>query len=211
MPFRGQPISMIQQLFSRASVLPSLLERFDDATSHLEPTDLVEIIQLRQEFQGFIQSLHKWELICKSHAQLPLVSPRTNIGNPSPFAENALWFPDIMTANSLTHYWAFLIIAKTQWLALDREIAMLGDNTAQVLFELETEKSIADLAELIFRSMPYFLQPDLEAHHAGSTFFTFPIAMDFFRKNPDRYSLQLTRGRKIGEQLETRGVYFIPT
>jgi hypothetical protein len=200
---------MMQQLLSRASVLPSLLERYDEIKSLLEITSLSVVQQLYQDFQVVLKSLQQWELIT-TNAHFPLVWSGNDSGNhPSPSIANVLWFPNIMTANSLTHYWAFKIIAKMHLSSLERALTTSKARSFHAVSEPNIEDSVADLAEMICDSMAYLIQPDVALHHAGSSFFTFPTAVGVFQKEPNRYRLQLLRCRDIVDQLESKGIHFI--
>lgn len=208
-PFRGQPVSIMQQLLNQASVLPSLLERYYNMNSLLEITNLVAMERLCQDFQKFLGDLREWELMSESSAPYPLVWSRPIPGNPLPLIGNILWFPNMMTANSLTHYWAFMIIATTHLSTLNRAIATLKDHPSYIVSHSETERLVADLAGMICNSMEYLTQPDMGLHHAGSSFFTLPTAIGVFQNDPARYNLQLSRCRQIVEKMESLGVYFI--
>ncbi|RAR10550.1 glycosyltransferase family 34 protein [Stemphylium lycopersici] len=155
----------------------------DDLLANLAPTH-----QLRQDLQDFLQSLQEWELTTQLHTSSPLSWTSSVAGEALPAIAETLWFPDIMTANSLTHYWAFKIIAKTH---LDKVNAALYTLEAEPFIiepASDTEESTADLAEMICNSMSYLTQPGAPLHHAGSAFFTLPTALAVFQKEPTRYS-----------------------
>lgn len=197
----------MQLLLNRASVLPSLLERYysaKDLLANLAPTH-----QLRQDLQDFLQSLQEWELTTQLHTSSPLSWTSSVAGEALPAIAETLWFPDIMTANSLTHYWAFKIIAKTH---LDKVNAALYTLEAEPFIiepASDTEESTADLAEMICNSMSYLTQPGAPLHHAGSAFFTLPTALAVFQKEPTRYSRQLAHAKQISSRLESLCIHFI--
>lgn len=202
----------MQLLINRASILPCLLERYYSAKDLL--ANLAQIHQLRQDFQNFLQSLQEWELTTQTRTFSPPAGTSPVAGEALPAIAEALWFPDIMTANSLTHYWAFRIIAKNYLSKLDAALYALETHPrtiepAPITGESDTEESAADLAEMICNSMEYLTQPNVGMHHAGSAFFTLPTALAVFQKNPKRYSRQLAHGKQISRRLASLGIHFI--
>ncbi|KAF2029791.1 hypothetical protein EK21DRAFT_66971, partial [Setomelanomma holmii] len=205
-PFRSQSVFMMQRLLDRASALPSLLERYYNITDFCEHSNSAVTERLCQDFHDFLEGLQEWEQISRLYAQDPLLWSRANAVGSSTAADD-LWFPNIMTANSLTHYWAFKIIAKTH-------LGILHEAMTTPIYSLRgtlapaTQTSFADLAEMIYNSMSYLNPPDIRLHNAGSSFFTFPTAISGFQRSPDRYSSQLSRCKQIVNKLRDRGIYF---
>jgi hypothetical protein len=102
----------MQQLLNKATQLPALLERFDSLEDRSSPSNLVAMQRLRDDFLYMIRSLKDWELSSKTQAKFSLVWPKPN----SPDAESSdrkpLWFANVLVASSLTHCWAFEIVAR---------------------------------------------------------------------------------------------------
>ncbi|KAJ4357426.1 uncharacterized protein N0V89_002001 [Didymosphaeria variabile] len=118
-PFRGQPSSMIQLLFNKASKLPALLERYYDMVDLEDISNIAAVERLRKDFQNILKSFREWEITLHSEATSPRFWSKPNPGHSPSLNVDVLWFPNIMTANSLTHCWAFEIIAR-------RHRSMLG-------------------------------------------------------------------------------------
>lgn len=208
-PFCGHTVSIMQQLLNRASALPSLLQRYREVENVLATSNPVLIERLARNFRDILGSLQQWELTALLDAKSPLVWTITETADPPSAATKRHWFADILTANSLTHYWAFKIIIKTHLLPLDETIAALRHKESPAVSKSITDDSVADLAEMIINSMSYLLQPNMPLHHAGSSFFTLPTAIAEFQGEPDRYSQQLLRCQQIVDELSSRGIHFI--
>ncbi|KAH6644182.1 hypothetical protein C7974DRAFT_16112 [Boeremia exigua] len=197
--------TMMQQLLSRAGNIPGLLQRFDAIRLPPERADLVVIDQLWQDFRITMQSLQDWELTQRSQAQSALFWTRSDQRMCAPSDARDLWFPNLLVANSLTHFWAFMIIVKTHLDVLGAAlVAQRGENTEKV--EHLTDMSVADLAEMICDSMTYSLQPETKLYGPGSTFFTFTTAIDVFKSKPDQYRAQIWRCQQIAVQLAALGI-----
>lgn len=84
-----------------------------------EVSNIVAVERLRKDFRNILKSFREWELMLHSEAPSPVFWSKPNPRNSSSSDVDVLWFPNIMTANSLTHCWAFEIIAR-------RHLTMLG-------------------------------------------------------------------------------------
>ena len=147
-----------------------------------------------------------------SEAPSPVFWSKPDPGNSSSSEVDVLWFPNIMTANSLTHCWAFEIIAR-------RHLTMLGGaiSTAKgygqpaylrTLSKSSSEESVVALAEMICDSMPYLMQPDMKLYGPASAFFTLPTAIQVFQSETDHHSSQLSRCQQILHRLASIGFHF---
>jgi hypothetical protein len=120
-----------------------------------------------------------------------------------------------MTASSLTHYWAFEIVAMTHFSILEKAITTAKWDSPPASFhgfdtlsESDNENLVAASAEMICNSMAYLLQPEMRLSGPGSAFFTLPTAIRVFQSKPDRYSVQLSRCQQITERLATMQIHF---
>ena len=210
-PFRGHAGSKIQLLFNRASALPALLERYYDLVD-VEVVDEVAVERLRTDFREIIESFWEWELVLHSEAASPVFWSKHNSDDSSCLDSKVLWFPNIMTANSLTHCWAFMIVARSHLSMLNGTVSAVKGNGQRAFLrgrsDSASEEPVAALAEKICDSMAYIMQPDMRLYGPGSAFFTFPTAVHVFRSEPDRYRLQLLRCEQILDHLATIGFYF---
>ena len=209
-PFHGQATPMMQQLLNKASKLPSLLQRFDIIKSSAEQVDFVAIKKLWQDFQILAIGLQNWESSQWNDASSPLfwVKPTQDF-----FARPGLqdlWLPNLMVANSLTHCWAFRIIAISQLDEFRDTIADLHGHNSQRALDLDlksvTETPVATLAARICNSMAYLFQSEMKLYGPSSTFFTLSTAIRVFKRNPDNHSAQILRCQKIVARLDALGL-----
>ncbi|KAI9037534.1 uncharacterized protein KD926_000254 [Aspergillus affinis] len=211
-PFRGQTVSMMQLLLNKASELPILLERYYEIGELADASKNVVIEQLCKDFRNFVKRLRDWELSVRSRAPSPLFWLRPNPKNISPSYGNVLWFPSIMVASSLTHYWAFEIIARQHLNILSRAITAntgcIDQGCVKTLTGSTGEKPVEALAEMICDSMPYLMQPEMRLCGPGSAFFTLTTAIQVFRSKEDQDSFQLFRCQQIVDRLANIGIHF---
>jgi hypothetical protein len=131
--------------------------------------------------------------------------------------KNILWYPNIMTANSLTYCWAFEIIARTNLAFLESETQSDGlpsderRTSRHMPIEFREQRPVAVLADMICNSMSYLLQSEFKLYGPGSAFFTLPTAMRVFQAEPDRYRSQIVRCQGIIDHLASIGVFFPKT
>ena len=211
---------MLQKLINQAVKLPDLLSTFDKIGNVASPSNLAATTQLRNDFRDFLESLRKWEGNLTSEESLPLYWIRPTYTESSITAKDVLWYPNIMTANSLTHCWAFEIIARTQLAALERSTTDAKGSglcykhsrpDLHTASESSEQRSIAALAEMVCDSMPYLLQSEFKLYGPGSAFFTLPTAMRVFQDEPNRYRLHILRCEAIIDHLAGIGVFFPKT
>lgn len=201
---------MMQQLLSNASKIPSLLERFDVITGSGRQADLVVIETLWQDFRNTLESLQAWESAQYLQAPSPLFWTRLTPKALAPSDAKDLWFLNLMVANSLTHCWAFKIIIKSHLDMLGRALAARNEEDSQrtlhLLFETNTEPSVAALAGMICDSITYLLQPEMKLYGPTSSFFTLHTAIQVFKGDPDLYSAQILRCQQIVTYLAALGI-----
>jgi hypothetical protein len=202
---------MMQQLLNQASKMPGLLERFDSVKGSLERVDLVVIEKLWQDFRNIIESLREWESTQSSQAPSPLFWSRPNHRTSTSTDATDIWFLNLMVANSLTHYWAFEIIAKSHLSVLETALTAREEDNSQRTpsppFDSVAEISVATLAGRICDSITYLLQPEMKLYGPGSTFFTLFTAFQVFRRERDNYSAQILRCQQITAQLAALGIH----
>lgn len=211
---------MLQKLINRAVKLPGLLSKFDDIGTLAGPSSLAATTQLRNDFRHFVESLWEWERNVRSTNPLPLYWFEPSHMD-SPFTtKNVLWYPNIMTANSLTYCWAFEIIARTNLAFLERQVPETQSDglsfdesctSRHIPIESREQRPTAVLADMICNSMSYLLQSKFKLYGPGSAFFTLPTAMRVFQAEPDRYRSQIVRCQGIIDHLASIGVFFPKT
>ena len=205
-------MSVIQQLLNRACGLPALLERFYEINHISSLPDLVTVNQLEEDFHAVLPGLREWEQTFKSQVSHPLFWSRSDPETWSLPGANALWFPNMMAATSLTHYWAFEIVVRTH-ISMLHQIASTakGHNSrthTNVYTEASAEYSLLVLADMICDSTSYLLQPVFKYHGLWSAFFTLPTALRVFRQEQVLSSSRARRSQRIAKLLASRDVYF---
>ncbi|KAK7178494.1 C6 zinc finger domain protein [Paraphaeosphaeria sporulosa] len=202
----------MQLLLNKASALPTLLERYDDMMDLEGLSDIVAVERLRNDYRKILESFREWELMLQSEVPSPVFWSKRNLSNASSSHADVLWFPNIMTANSLNHCWAFEIIAKNYLSRLDEAVFTARRDTHQASLRTlslpTSEKPVATLANMICDSMAYLLQPDMKLYGPASACFTLPTALMVFQSDPGYYSSQLGRCQQILDRFADMGFYF---
>ncbi|CAN9455990.1 unnamed protein product [Alternaria sp. RS040] len=213
-PFETVPISIMQLLLNKATQLPALLERFDGLGDRSEPSNVVAMQRLRDDVLYMIKSLKDWELSSKTQAKFSLVWPKPDSPEAESSDRKALWFANVLVASSLTHCWAFEIVARQHLDDIEESIAEIkGCNVKAVprrsdCASDEDENPVSILAEKICDSMPYFLQPELKLYGPASTFFTFLTAMKVFKHKKTYCASRLSRCQQVIDRLASIGIHF---
>ncbi|KAH7361084.1 hypothetical protein BKA66DRAFT_213775 [Pyrenochaeta sp. MPI-SDFR-AT-0127] len=211
-PFDGQPTSIMQLLLNIACELPALLERYYDIGDFSDASNFDAVERLWSDFRAILGSLREWERKSYSQASYPLVWSRPDPETSLPSSANALWFPNIMIANSLTHYWAFEIVVRMHLSTLHRIIITTTGHDPQTYMntcpELFNDKSLLTLADMICDSTSYLIQPEMKLHGLGSAFFTLPTAFRVFKREQSHCSTRLARCQQIIDLLASRGIHF---
>ncbi|KAH6629746.1 hypothetical protein C7974DRAFT_192707 [Boeremia exigua] len=210
-PFEGQPVSMMQRLLNLACELPALLERFDETIDSLEH-DLGKIEHLWGEFCALLLKVQEWEQNVTSETPQPLVWSKCDPNIWPSSNSSALWFPNLMVANSLTHCWGFEIVMRTHLSTLHQLIYKTRQYHPQIHkgmnAEAFEEASILILAEKICDSTPYLLQTKFKFHGLWSAHFTLPTALRVLRQKQEDDGSPNERCRRIESLLADREIYF---
>lgn len=202
----------MQLLLNKATQLPTLLERFDSLGDRSIPSNVIAMQRLRDDFLYMIKSLKDWELSSKAQAKFSLAWPDSLDAESSD--RKPLWFANVLVASSLTHCWAFEIVARQHLNDIEESIAEIkGCNVKAVLRRSdsasdEDENPVSILAEKICDSMPYFLQPELKLYGPASTFFTFLTAMKVFKHKKTYCASRLSRCQQVIDRLASIGIHF---
>lgn len=211
-PFEGQPIAPIQLLLNKACELPALLEAYYKIGRLFDTSSLDKVARLWSDFRALLASFREWHLTLHSQASRPLVWFRPDPEIWLLSSTKALWFPNMMIANSLTHYWAFEIIVKMHLSLLNQIISTAkGCNPGKethMFTEASEEISLLTLADMICDSIPYLLQPEMKLHGLGSAFFILPLALRVYKNEQNLSSNRLACCRRVSDLLTSRGVNF---
>lgn len=205
-------MSIMQLLLNRACKLPMLLERFYGISHLSDPSNLHTIERLWHDFRALLVSLREWEQKAKSQGSHPLVWSTSDPKTWSSSSTGAVWFPNLMVANSLTHYWAFEIIVRMHLSTLQQIISTAKGYDLQTPMHAYTEASeefsLLTLADMICDSTSYLLQPGFKFHGLGSAFFTLPTALRVFGQEQDLSKSRIERCEQITGLLASREIPF---
>lgn len=211
-PFEGRPLPLMQALCNKALSIPGLLERYTETIQQGVNGEHTTLETLYKDFDKVLRDFRSWEARAVGLSQGPLFWEKFADHPHSPPAERTLWFPDVMTANSLTYCWAFQIIALTHLdhihTAIDQSRGCNMQPSADKVPRSRNEDTIFKLAEWISDSMSYMMQPEMRLWGPASTFFTFTTAMQVFRRDEERCRIQLSRCRRTIERLADMRINF---
>jgi hypothetical protein len=192
----------MQSLLNEAAQLPALLERYADSEDLAETSRVTTLQHLYRDFDLLLRCLEDWEAAAARQSSSPLYWRMFDSADWSAPGTSCLWFPDIMTANSLTYCWAFQIVVLTHLELICRAIKPTrgcGHQTCeQHLSEPSTQRINIKLAEMICNSMPYLMQPKMKLWGPASAYFTFTTAIRVFQENKKHCSFQLSHCRPAG-------------
>jgi hypothetical protein len=202
----------MQLLLNIACKLPALLEKYNDIGDLLDAVNFDAVECLSNDFHGILTSLQEWEHNLQVQSSHPLVWSKREPNVSSSSSKNSLWFPNMMVANSLTHYWALEIVIRMHLSTLDVIISTAKGHGPQTHMGTSNEtvkgKSLLTLADLICDSISYFLQPKMKLHGLVSALFTLPTALRAYGREQNLSSSRLSRCQQMTDLLASRGVHF---
>ena len=202
----------MQLLLNESCELPALLERSLKISRSLSPPDLDTVDRLWRHFYTLLTRLREWERRFKAQASHPLMWSRSDPETWSSPGASAIWFPNLMTATSLTHCWAFEIVVKSHLeklhqMASTARVYHLQTRTEACIKE-EERISVLTLADMICDSTSYLLQSEFKYHGLWSAFFTLPTALRVFSQEKELSASRAGRSLLIAKLLASREVYF---
>jgi hypothetical protein len=202
----------MQSLLNEASQLPALLERYADSEDLTETSNFTTLQHLYKDVDHLLQRLEDWEIAAARQSSSPLYWRMFDSTDGSAPGTYALWFSDIMTANSLTYCWAFKIIVLTHLELICgamKPTRGCGHQTCeQHLSEPSPQRTNIKLAEMICNSMPYLMQPEMKLWGPASAYFTFTTAIRVFQKNKKHCTFQLSCCQRLTDRLAEMRIYF---
>ncbi|PVH83515.1 hypothetical protein DL98DRAFT_412750 [Cadophora sp. DSE1049] len=212
-PFSVEPKSSMQTLLDAASPLPGLLEKFDRFCENDSIVESASTPEISDDLDAVQANLRNWEdeLISAHESSLwwPVASsefesPRSPKN--APVFPISYHFPNILTANTMTHYWAFLAITYST-------ISRLNNFSIQTLshYHLKSYNQNPDdllyLASNICASMAYHMHPSQKLYGPASTFFPLWIALQIFERDSSSDSkIKELWCRDLIVELEERGL-----
>lgn len=184
-PFASEPTSLMQSLLDQVSGLPSLLQRLD-AISNSEPeVRNQEIAAVYKDFESQMIRLEDWEANLKTSAKSRLLWWPVALSS-----DNETTFPisydfaNMLVANTISHYWAFLLVVQISMETLLTTCMKHGIDAACFLKRgaaASPDKMVA-LAKDICQGMRYHLQPEMKLYGPTSTLFPINLALQVFRR-----------------------------
>ncbi|KAL6825768.1 hypothetical protein J3E69DRAFT_334991 [Trichoderma sp. SZMC 28015] len=184
-PFSSEPKSLMQSLLDVISGLPSLLQRLDAISRSGQEHQKEEIIALYKDFDTQSLRLEDWEAKLKiSTNPRALWWPVASSPDQETSFAISYEFANILVANTMSHYWSFLLviqISRSALLALSKEkevdVACLLKQRATI----SPENRVA-LAKDICQSMRYHLQPEMGLYGPAATLYPINMALQIFRE-----------------------------
>ncbi|KAK2738397.1 hypothetical protein FQN57_007074 [Myotisia sp. PD_48] len=220
-PFKASPPSPMQSLLSQAAAIPPVLERVDLLAKFPETVETTKIIgKAVDELLNILELLRGWKHSLSRELAEPLYWVAAGPESPSNLVirgyqrsdrqyGHRLWFPSLMVASCMTHYWAFKIVCL---LELNKLLSLYPTTTLYALESRENEHSnpwpyhpfndqaglpsqarALDLAINICQSMEYLMQDEMKLYGPASTFFPLKTAIECFKVGPLEGKDHLTR------------------
>ncbi|KAL6819156.1 hypothetical protein V8C40DRAFT_252578 [Trichoderma camerunense] len=184
-PFSTEPKSLMQSLLDEISGLPSLLQRLDVISSSGQEHQEEEIVALYKDFDAQMLRLENWEANLKTSTKSrvlwwPMASPPDHETS-FPISYE---FANILVANTMSHYWSFLLVIQISISTLLTLSEERGVDVVCLLKQRATispEKRVA-LAKDICQSMRYHLQPEMGLYGPAATLYPINVALQIFRE-----------------------------
>ncbi|KAL6863997.1 N-terminal fungal transcription regulatory domain-containing protein [Trichoderma novae-zelandiae] len=182
-PFQYVKANSFHALMTEATAIPSILVDIDrlkygspNAKSPLAVLkDLITLLDALVNWNVSFQSLNN--------------KPSFRILGKGPEKAH-VWFPDITTANSMTHYWTFWIMCVVYIRKLREDYPELLDEDVLINGESPESPLITEMAiqmsTWIFQSIEYLVQDEMRLFGAISTALPTRMAYQFLRYNHDR-------------------------
>ncbi|KAL6699727.1 hypothetical protein J3F84DRAFT_361582 [Trichoderma pleuroticola] len=184
-PFSSEPKSLMQSLLDEISGLPSLLQRLDVISRSGQELQKEEIAALYKDFDTQMHRLEDWEAnlkICTNSRVLwwPVASsPDHETSFPISYE-----FTNILVANTMSHYWSFLLVIH---ISISTLLTLSNEKGVDVACLLKKQATISPghrvaLAKDICQSMRYHLQPEMGLYGPAATLYPINIALQIFRE-----------------------------
>ncbi|KAL7914001.1 hypothetical protein GGI35DRAFT_439198 [Trichoderma velutinum] len=206
-PFSSEPKSLMQSLLDQISGLPSLLQRLDVISNSGQEYQKEEIVALYKDFDSQMLRLEDWEANLKTSTTSRVLwwpvalSPDNETTFPISYE-----FANILVANTISHYWSFLLVIQISILTL-LTISKEKEVDAVCLFNdrasISPENRVA-LAKDICQSMRYHLQPEMGLYGPAATLYPINVALQVFKK--ENKMKEATWCEDFISRLETMGI-----
>ncbi|KAG4419038.1 hypothetical protein IFR04_007814 [Cadophora malorum] len=214
------PKSSMQTLLDSASPLPGLLEKLDLLRKNQFAVDYAACQEIYVALETVQGDLRNWEDQLMTGHGSPLwwpvssaVSKSKGEAEEEPVFTISYHFPNILIANTMTHYWAFSAITQStlsrleELPNLDLFHSTLNCRSKHISDYAKTSEDLTILASNICASMTYLMHPSQKLYGPASTFFPLWIALQIFQRDtsPESKKKELWC-LKLIEELEERGL-----
>ncbi|KAH8651529.1 hypothetical protein BGZ60DRAFT_549781 [Tricladium varicosporioides] len=183
-PFVSESKSFMQSLLDQVSGLPTLLQRLDLISGSGLGWQNNVIATLYNDYISQIISLESWgaELMLNSESNL-LWWPVALSSNADTTFSIQYNFANILIANTISHYWGFLLILQISIETLRSISSKQGlENACPTKHSVEfLQDKTVEVANDICRGMDYHLQPEMKLYGPAATLFPINIALQVFR------------------------------
>ncbi len=206
----------IHSLLNHGCVLPRLLGTLDDFKTNNPERDISIAEKLSSELQALRGIFQEWErqFSLEHHNTIywPIPSSIDKYGIEAGDSQNgmvfptSLHFPSILTANIMSHYWAFQVIVLSSMeelnsLVYSRFRVKFLDDLALSRIQLETFEA----AKLICQSFEFQILPEMKLFGPAAVFFPLKYALEIFRVHPFMVQYELWC-EKFVDHLVNRGL-----
>ncbi|KAL6702209.1 N-terminal fungal transcription regulatory domain-containing protein [Trichoderma pleuroticola] len=179
-PFQHVKANSFHALMTEATAIPSILVDIDQlkygSPNANSPHAVFEALK------ALLDALVKWNVSFQSLTN----KPSFRILGKGPEKAH-VWFPDITTANSMTHYWTFWIMCIVYIRKLREDYPELRDEELLISGESPESPIITEVAiqmsTWIFQSIEYLVQDEMRLFGAISATLPTRIAYQFLRYN----------------------------
>ncbi|EHK27066.1 uncharacterized protein TRIVIDRAFT_35105, partial [Trichoderma virens Gv29-8] len=183
-PFSSEPKSLMQSLLDQIASLPSLLQRLDAISSSNRAHQNEEIIALHKDFDSQMLRLEEWEANLETSSNSRLFWwPVSSLSDDETIFPISYDFTNILAANTMSHYWSFLLVIQ---ISISTLLTISKEKEINVTYLLKHQAAISpekrvDLARDICQSMRYHLQPEMGLYGPAATLFPINVALQIFR------------------------------
>ncbi|KAH8121396.1 hypothetical protein ACSS6W_004536 [Trichoderma asperelloides] len=179
-PFQYVKANSFHALMTEATAIPSILVDIDELEYDSHGSNSPFLVF--QALKDLLNALINWNIAFQSLDNKPSFRI-LNKGTERP----CLWFPDITSANSMTHYWAFWIMCVVYIRKLRDSYPELRDDDFLINGESPESPIVTEMAiqmsTWIFQSIEYLVQEEMKLFGAISATLPTRIAYQFLRFN----------------------------
>ncbi|OPB40318.1 hypothetical protein A0O28_0003970 [Trichoderma guizhouense] len=206
-PFSSEPKSLMQSLLDEISGLPSLLQRLDLISRSDTEHQQEEIAALYKDFDTQMLRLEEWEANLKiSTNSRVLWWPVTSSPDHEASFPISYEFANILVANTMSHYWSFLLVIQT---SISTLLILSKEKDVDVAYLLKQRATISPenrvaLAKDICQSMRYHLQPEMGLYGPAATLYPINVALQIFRE--ENKMKEVVWCENFISKLETMGI-----